>query len=41
MFEVAGAADRLDDELAGLLGGKPYEAKLEEWTSGQNGDQPA
>src|SRR3954468_7750579 len=36
LYEIAGAADRLDEELAGALGGKPYEAKLEEW--GQNGD---
>jgi hypothetical protein len=38
LFEIAGAADRLDDELAAMLGGKPYEAKLEEWTLGQEGD---
>ena len=31
LYEIAGAADRLDDELADLLGGKPYERKLEEW----------
>src|SRR4051812_32427228 len=36
LYEIAGAADRLDDELAGALGGKPYEAKLGEWA--QNGD---
>src|SRR3954471_7306041 len=36
LYEIAGAADRLDDELADALGGKPYEAKLEEWS--QNGD---
>jgi hypothetical protein len=36
VYEIAGAADRLDDELAGALGGKPYEAKLNEWS--QNGD---
>ena len=34
LFEIAGAADRLDDELAELLGGKPYVVKAEEWTSG-------
>ena len=34
LFEIAGAADRLDDELADALGGKPYEAKLSEWSSG-------
>ncbi len=34
LYEIAGAADRLDDELAGLLGGKAYERKLEEWTGG-------
>ena len=33
LYEIAGAADRLDDELAGLLGGIPYERKLEEWGS--------
>jgi hypothetical protein len=32
LFEIAGAADRLDDELADALGGKPYEAKLGEWS---------
>ena len=31
LYEIAGAADRLDDELAETLGGKPYEAKLSEW----------
>ena len=31
LYEIAGAADRLDDELADTLGGKPYEAKLSEW----------
>jgi hypothetical protein len=31
LYEIAGAADRLDDELADMLGGKPYEAKLSEW----------
>src|SRR3954453_12978543 len=36
LYEIAGAADRLDDELAEALGGKPYEAKLSEWSS--NGD---
>jgi hypothetical protein len=36
LYEIAGAADRLDDELADALGGKPYETKLEEWA--QNGD---
>ena len=34
LYEIAGAADRLDDELAETLGGKPYEAKLSEWTGG-------
>jgi hypothetical protein len=34
LFEVAGAADQLDDKLAAALGGKPYEAKLEEWAQG-------
>ena len=38
LYEIAGAADRLDDELAGMLGGKPYEAKLEEWTAGEEAD---
>ena len=33
IYEIAGAADRLDDELADALGGKPYEAKLGEWSS--------
>ena len=28
IYEIAGAADRLDDELADALGGKPFEAKL-------------
>ena len=37
LYEVAGAADRLDDELADHLGGKPYERKLEEWTTGEGG----
>ena len=37
IYEIAGAADRLDDELAATLGGKPYEAKLGEWSS-QLGD---
>ena len=32
LYEIAGAADRLDDELAEVLGGKPYEVKAEEWT---------
>jgi len=32
LFEIAGAADRLDDELADVLGGKPYEVKAEEWS---------
>lgn len=36
VYEIAGAADRLDDELSEALGGKPYEAKLNEWS--QNGD---
>src|SRR5690349_12972503 len=36
LYEIAGAADRLDDELADALGGKPYETKLSEWS--QNGD---
>src|SRR3954469_14366732 len=36
LYEIAGAADRLDDELSHTLGGKPYESKLEEWS--QNGD---
>ena len=31
LYEIAGAADRLDDELADSLGGKPYEAKLSEY----------
>ena len=31
LYEIAGAADRLDDELSEMLGGKPYEAKLSEW----------
>lgn len=31
LYEIAGAADRLDDELGDMLGGKPYEAKLSEW----------
>ena len=34
IYEIAGAADRLDDELSDKLGGKPYEAKLGEWTPG-------
>ena len=33
--ESAGAADRLDDELAEVLGGKPYEVKAEEWSGGE------
>ncbi|RKQ87683.1 putative sensory transduction regulator [Solirubrobacter pauli] len=33
IYEIAGAADRLDDELADALGGKPFEVKLNE-----NGD---
>ena len=33
LYEIAGAADRLDDELAEALGGKPYDAKLSEWSS--------
>ena len=33
LYEIAGAADRLDDELAETLGGKPYEMKLGEWSS--------
>ena len=37
LYEIAGAADRLDDELAGLLGGIPYERKLEEWGSSGSG----
>src|SRR3954451_11734410 len=32
LYEIAGAADRLDDELAGMLGGKPYVVKLNEWS---------
>ena len=32
LYEIAGAANHLDDELAEMLGGKPYEAKLSEWT---------
>jgi len=36
IYEIAGAADRLDDELAMSLGGKPYVVKLGEWS--QNGD---
>ena len=35
LYEIAGAADRLDDELAEVLGGKPYEVKAE---SGQATD---
>src|SRR4051812_7017750 len=31
IYEIAGAADRLDDELADSLGGKPFEAKLSEY----------
>jgi hypothetical protein len=38
IYEIAGAADRLDDELAGALGGKPYEAKLAEWSQGAGED---
>ena len=30
IYEIAGAADRLDDELADSLGGKPFEVKLSE-----------
>lgn len=30
IYEIAGAADRLDDELAEALGGKPFEVKLSE-----------
>ena len=30
IYEIAGAADRLDDELADALGGKPFEVKLSE-----------
>jgi len=30
IYEIAGAADRLDDELADALGGKPFEVKLGE-----------
>jgi hypothetical protein len=41
LFEIAGAADRLDDELSGTLGGKPYERMLEEWTAGPDGRGPA
>jgi hypothetical protein len=33
VYEIAGAADRLDDELSTTLGGKPYDAKLSEWSS--------
>jgi len=36
VYEIAGAADRLDDELADALGGKPFEAKLGE--SSQSGE---
>jgi hypothetical protein len=32
LYEIAGAADRLDDELAAVLGGKPYEVKAGEWS---------
>ncbi len=35
LYEIAGAADRLDDELAETLGGKPYESKLSEWPADQ------
>ena len=35
LYEIAGAADRLDDELAEVLGGKPYEVKAEEWSGGE------
>jgi hypothetical protein len=35
LYEIAGAADRLDYELAGVLGGKPYEVKLEERSGGE------
>jgi len=38
IFEVAGAADRLDDQLAEQLGGKVYETKLEEWSRGAEGE---
>ena len=31
LYEIAGAADRLDDERAEVLGGKPYEVKAGEW----------
>lgn len=31
IYEIAGAADRLDDELAEALGGKPFEVKLSEY----------
>ena len=34
LYEIAGAADQLDDKLADLLGGKPYEVKAEEWAPG-------
>src|SRR3954451_5407772 len=34
LFEIAGAADRLDDELVHSIGGKPYELKLKEWSQG-------
>jgi hypothetical protein len=36
LFEVAGAADNLDEQLAELLGGKVYGAKLEEWARGDD-----
>ena len=35
LYEIAGAADRLDDELAEVLGGKPYEVKAGEWSGGE------
>lgn len=34
LYAIAGAADQLDDRLADVLGGKPYEVKAEEWASG-------
>src|SRR3954454_12038295 len=33
IYEIAGAADRLADELTPAPAGKPYEAKLGEWSS--------
>ena len=39
LYEIAGAADRLDDELAGLLGGMPYEASSRSGAASEPSDQ--